>query len=33
MGLVIAFMLQRWGYASLKRWWRRRAKVIPGRAA
>jgi hypothetical protein len=25
MGLIIAFMVQRWGYAKLKRWWRRKA--------
>jgi hypothetical protein len=24
MGLTIAFMVQRWGYATLKRWWQRK---------
>ena len=33
MGLVIAFMLQRWGYANLKRWWRRRVREIPAQTA
>lgn len=33
MGLTIALMLQRWGYATLKRWWRRRTWAIPGHTA
>jgi hypothetical protein len=33
MGIVIAFMLQRWGYAALSRWWRRRTSAIPEQTA